>query len=100
MIKERMAERNLLFERATQNYLHSIQREIETIQRTQYFRNLIRKLTESRNQEFRESINNLYKRYEKGSEKLQQVIKRTNMEKINYNNYLLKVYPHNYTKQR
>lgn len=35
MIKDRMNDRNLLFSKATQNYLQSVQREIETIKKTQ-----------------------------------------------------------------
>ncbi|CAD8147547.1 unnamed protein product [Paramecium octaurelia] len=92
-IREKMAERNQLFEKAAQNYLSSLQREVETIKRT-------RPLAESRNQEFREQIVNLFKRYEDGSLRLKQAIQKTNIEKINYNNYLIKVYPNYFTDEK
>ncbi|CAK62277.1 unnamed protein product (macronuclear) [Paramecium tetraurelia] len=92
-IREKMAERNQLYEKAAQNYLSSLQREVETIKRT-------RPLAETRNQEFREQIVNLFQRYEDGSLRLKQAIQKTNIEKINYNNYLIKVYPNYFTDEK
>ncbi|CAD8045210.1 unnamed protein product [Paramecium primaurelia] len=92
-IRDKMAERNQLYQKAAQNYLSSLQREVETIKRT-------RPLAETRNQEFREQIANLFKRYEDGSVRLKQAIQKTNIEKINYNDYLIKVYPNYFTDEK
>ncbi|CAD8071903.1 unnamed protein product [Paramecium sonneborni] len=92
-IRDKMAERNQLYEKAAQNYLSSLQREIETIKRT-------RPLAETRNQEFREQIANLFQRYENGSIRLKQAIQKTNIEKMNYNDYLIKVYPNYFTDEK
>ena len=58
---------------------------------------IIRVVQNQRNNEFKDQINSLYLRYETGTERLKIAMNRTLIEKINYNNYLIKVYPNEYS---
>ncbi|KAM3133829.1 hypothetical protein pb186bvf_014092 [Paramecium bursaria] len=93
LIQERMSERNQHFKKATENYLKSIQKELETIKSTQ-------KVSDQRNQDFRDQINDLFVRYESGGERLRNAFSKTNQERINYNNYLIKIYPHQHQDEK
>ncbi|CAK76341.1 unnamed protein product (macronuclear) [Paramecium tetraurelia] len=93
VIRDRMEERNQLFEKANQNYKSNLQRELETIK-------LTNKQAESRDQEFRQYIVQLFKQYDEGNQQMKLTIQQTIQEKINYNDYLIRNYPLDSMKEK
>ncbi|CAD8155648.1 unnamed protein product [Paramecium octaurelia] len=92
-IRDRMDERNQLFEKANQNYKSNLQRELETIK-------LTNKQAEQRDLEFRQYIVQLFKQYDEGNQQMKLTIQQTIQEKINYNDYLIRNYPLDSLKEK
>ncbi|CAD8062552.1 unnamed protein product [Paramecium sonneborni] len=92
-ITDKMNQRNQLFEKANQNYQSNNQRELETIK-------IANKQAQSRDLEFRQYIIQLFKTYDEGNKQMKLVIQQTINQKINYNEFLIKNFPQENSKEK